>query len=108
MFRYRFHHKTKREVIDALRHGIKTQHFKATIRYPDGFDGNEKVTVEMIASADYTSNWDYDMRATRELYDDLTSELLDLRDKVDEILSEITCWMIERGYYRKLNNRRAS
>lgn len=105
MFRYRFHYKTKREVIDALRNGVKTQHFRAKIRYPEGFEHSEKITIEMINPADFRSEWDYGVRATRDMYDDLTDELLDLRDKVDEVLSEITLWMVERNFYRKLNRR---
>lgn len=101
MFRYRFHYKSVLQVKDALRHGVRTQHFKATIRWPGGFDEPETVTVEMIAPVTEVSDPDYGERASKMMYENMADELLDLREMVQDIVDEIGLFALQRKLERR-------
>lgn len=98
MFKYKTDYRSKRFVLEALKNGVKTDHFKATITYPDGFDSPEKVTISLIKNFELASIPEYGFDAARELRDLIDNEALELKEKVDEITHEIGLFAMFRKY----------
>lgn len=98
MFKYKTDYKSKRDVLDALKNGVRTDHLKATISYPDGFDSPEKITISMLKDFELTSVPEGGFNAARELRDIIDSEALELKEKIDEITHEIGLFTIFREY----------
>lgn len=97
MLNYKFKYLTKAEVIDALKNGIESEHFRARLTYPGGYDNRERVTVEMIRPFEISRN-DWGENASDLLYKALTEELNRLHYDVEAVNSEIAWYAIDREY----------
>lgn len=87
---------TVREAVDQLKNGFETEHFKARVSWPHGFDCNYKLEITMKNPASMLSDYDYGIKASTELYSALESELDDLRHMADNLIFSIGCYEMHR------------
>lgn len=90
------------QVLEMLRKGIETDHFRARVSWPEGFDNAPRVKVSMLncefVGGGINSDDNYD--ANDEMYDTLKSELDDLHERVDSLIHEINIFAIDRDNVR--------
>lgn len=88
---------TKREVLDSLRKGIETEHFRARVSWPQGFNGGAKLTVETRpVKAEFVGTYEFGEHAPDMMYEALTDELQAIKIKADKLIFEVECYASER------------
>ena len=88
---------TVREAVDQLKNGFETEHFKARVSWPLGFDCNYKLEITMKSPASMLNDYNYGFKASALLYESLESELDDLRHMADNLIFSIGCYEMRRN-----------
>ena len=87
-----------RDVLDMLRKGISTEHFRARVSWPLGFDGDPKIIVTMNYTEFYPDEWG---GAEDNMHETLTDELNDLYGRVHDLIHTIGIFSIDRETVRE-------
>ena len=75
-----------------LKCGIETEHFKALVTWPDGYDAPERIEVTMAKPFTFTSDEEHGIQAALEIRDALREELDDIKRMADNLIYSCGCY----------------
>lgn len=87
-----------RQVLDQLRRGVETEHFRARVTWPQGFDGMPKVTVSMNHTEFCADEWG---SAEDNMHETLTDELNELYRQVSALTHTLSIFSLDRENVRE-------
>ena len=81
----------------GMNFGVETEHFKARVTWPNGYDSPERVEVTMVQPFAFTSDEEHGIRARDVIHDKLNEELDDLKRMTENLTIAVYCYNKKGG-----------